>query len=165
MNRIILTVVFFAFCLTSISSVSNAADFYSNLRRYAPSVVGSQSADRVLSNEAPFDDPAVREGFVSGIGAGATIAYGTVRAASKGAGARAAYSGINSAVSSQGLGAVTNLGARLLGTAASGAAATSLCVSAVGGPVVATGLVVVATGALAYTAYKAAESAVSYFGF
>lgn len=91
-------------------------------------------------------------------GAGTTFTlYQTVTsAAAAGAGNLTGYAGIASAVSQLGLGGVTTTLAGVLGSNATGAAATAVVTSAVGGPVVMAGLL---AGGTAVTAYGSAKLA------
>ncbi|MCT7961159.1 hypothetical protein NG791_10785 [Laspinema sp. D1] len=89
-------------------------------------------------------------------GAGTTLLlFNTITSASAaGAGNLAGYAGIASAVSQLGLGGLTTTLASVLGSSATGAAATAVVTSAVGGPLVMAGLLTGGTVATAYGSYK-----------
>lgn len=100
------------------------------------------------------EDHSLREaGCTAAVTAGtAGVAVGT--AASAGAGTLAGYAGMASTVSSLGLGPVTTFVAGAMGSSATGAAATTMVVSAVGGPVIFAGILAAGT---AYGLYKGAR--------
>ncbi|MCT7956689.1 hypothetical protein [Laspinema palackyanum] len=89
-------------------------------------------------------------------GAGTTVLlFQTITSASAaGAGNLAGYAGIASAVSQLGLGGLTTTLASVLGSSATGAAATAVVTSAVGGPLVMAGLLAGGTAATTYGTYK-----------
>ncbi len=89
-------------------------------------------------------------------GAGTTLLlFHTITSASAaGAGNLAGYAGIASAVSQLGLGGLTTTLASVLGSGATGAAATAVVTSAVGGPLVMAGLLTGGTAVTAYGSYK-----------
>lgn len=89
-------------------------------------------------------------------GAGTTVLlFQTITSASAaGAGNLAGYAGIASAVSQLGLGGLTTTLASVLGSSATGAAATAVVTSAVGGPLVMAGLLAGGTVATTYGSYK-----------
>lgn len=64
------------------------------------------------------------------------------------------HAGAASAVSSLGLGGVTTFIAGAMGSSATGAAATTLVVSTVGGPIIFAGLLAGGAAATAYGLYK-----------
>ena len=82
-------------------------------------------------------------------------------AASAGAGSLAGYAGIASAVSQLGLGGLTTAIAGMLGSSATGAAATAVVTSFVGGPLIMSLLVVGGTGAAGFSTYKASQVAIN----
>lgn len=162
MYRIIFASLFAFITFTVISSSSFAGDFYSTLRRTAPGFGVSQIVDSVLPDSV-MESEAARDALIGGLGTATTV--GVETAVASGATALAGYAGVASTVSSMGLGSLTTLGASLLGSSATGAAATAVCVSAVGGPVVAAGLLVGATALITYGASSLAREAWSYLGF
>lgn len=89
-------------------------------------------------------------------GAGTTLLLlKTITSASAvGAGNLAGYAGIASAVSQLGLGGLTTTLASALGSSVTGAAATAVVTSAVGGPLVMAGLLTAGTAATTYGTYK-----------
>lgn len=89
-------------------------------------------------------------------GADATVVIlrSVTSASAAGAGALSGYAGIASTVSQLGLGGLTQLIAGWLGSSASGAAATAVVTSAVGGPAVMGFLLVGGTGAAVYGGYQ-----------
>ena len=108
----------------------------------------------VISGVLDDEDRSEREaGFAAATTVG-TIGVATGSAAAAGAGSLAGYAGAASAVSSLGLGGVTTAVAGAMGSSATGAAATTLVVSAVGGPVIFAGLLAGGTAAAAYGVYK-----------
>ncbi|MFM6306552.1 hypothetical protein [Planktothrix sp.] len=92
-------------------------------------------------------------------GAGATwvLLQSITTASAAGAGALSGYAGMASTVSQLGLGGLTQLIAGWLGSSASGAAATAVVTSAVGGPAVMGLLLVGGTGAVAYGGYQVSK--------
>lgn len=90
-----------------------------------------------------------------GAGVSFTILRTIAAASTAGAGNLTGYAGMAAAVSQLGLGGVTTTLASVLGSGATGAAATAVVTSAVGGPLVMAGLLVGGTGATAYGSYKA----------
>lgn len=92
-------------------------------------------------------------------GAGATfvLIQSVTTASLAGAGSLSGYAGIASAVSQLGLGGLTQLVAGWLGSNVTGAAATAVVTSAVGGPLVMAALLVGGTGAVAYGSYLASQ--------
>lgn len=162
MYRIIFASLFAFITFTVISSSSFAGDFYFTLRRSAPGVGVSQIVDSVLPDSV-MESGAARDAVMSAIGTASTVGMAT--SAASGAGALAGYAGVASTVSTMGLGSLTTLGATLLQSSATGAAATAVCVSAVGGPVIAAGLLVGATALITYGASSLAREAWSYLGF
>ena len=108
-------------------------------------------------------DYAIQVGVKEATVTTATIASATAGAYSAGAGALAGYAGIASTVSSMGLGSVTTAAAGMLGSSAVGAAATAVVTSALGGPLVAGGLLVLGTGAAAYGVCRTLGSVWDWF--
>ncbi|HAO11574.1 MAG TPA: hypothetical protein DCQ51_10490 [Planktothrix sp. UBA8407] len=92
-------------------------------------------------------------------GASATwvLLQSVTTASAAGAGALSGYAGMASTVSQLGLGGLTQLIAGWLGSSASGAAATAVVTSAVGGPAVMGFLLVGGTGAVAYGGYQVSK--------
>lgn len=88
----------------------------------------------------------------------ASIASATAGAYTAGAGGLAGYAGIASTVSSMGLGPATTAAAGMLGSSTTGAAATAVVTSALGGPLVAGSLLVIGTGFAAYGVCRALGS-------
>ncbi|MCT7982398.1 hypothetical protein NG796_03740 [Laspinema sp. A4] len=89
-------------------------------------------------------------------GAGTTLLllHTITSASAVGAGNLAGYAGIASAVSQLGLGGLTTTLASALGSSVTGAAATAVVTSAVGGPLVMAGLLTAGTAATTYGTYK-----------
>ncbi|WP_157462218.1 hypothetical protein [Crinalium epipsammum] len=95
-----------------------------------------------------------------------TILQAVNSASVAGAGALSGYAGIASAISQLGLGGLTTSVAGLLGSSATGAAATAVVTSFVGGPLVMTALLVGGTGAVTWGGYKTMEfTAQKFDGF
>ena len=87
----------------------------------------------------------------------AIVGYSAYTASAAGAGSLTGYAGIASAVSSMGLGGVTSTIAGAMGSQATGAAATTLVTSAVGGPVVMGAILIGGTAAASYGLYKCGQ--------
>jgi len=85
------------------------------------------------------------------------VGYSLYSASAAGAGSLTGYAGIASAVSSMGLGGVTSTIAGAMGSQATGAAATTLVTSAVGGPVVMGAILIGGTAAASYGLYKCGQ--------
>lgn len=83
-----------------------------------------------------------------------TITQAIASASSAGAGALAGYAGIASAVAHLGLGGLTTAIAGMMGSSATGAAATAIVTSTVGGPLVMGLLLASGTGAAAFGSYE-----------
>lgn len=83
-----------------------------------------------------------------------TITQAIASASSAGAGALAGYAGIASAVAHLGLGGLTTAIAGMMGSSATGAAATAIVTSTVGGPLVMALLLASGTGTVAFGSYK-----------
>lgn len=90
------------------------------------------------------------------------MAYTTGAAAAKGAGSLAGYAGVASAVSKLGLGGVTTTIAGAMGSSASGAAATAVVTSAVGGPLVMGGILICGSALAGYGLYKGGQAVWRY---
>ncbi|MGA1263770.1 MAG: hypothetical protein ACO331_07655 [Prochlorothrix sp.] len=111
-------------------------------------------------------DPNAREwlAFVKS-GHALVLIVSAIQAASvAGAGSLAGYAGMASAVSHLGLGSATTMIAGLLGSHATGAAATSVVVSFVGGPVVMTAIVVSIPFLLALGEHYLSQLTAQFFG-
>lgn len=109
--------------------------------------------------EAYFDkENGINSSTWAGIEKGATsaltIAQAVTSASAAGAGPLAGYAGIASAVSHLGLGSLTTTIAGMMGSSATGAAATAVVTSAVGGPLVMGTLLVGGTGATIWGTYE-----------
>ena len=87
-------------------------------------------------------------------GAVTTIGTSVVSANLAGAGALSGYAGMASAVSELGLGSVTTAIAGGIGSTTSGAAATAVVTSAVGGPLVMAGFIVGGVGLVTYGVFS-----------
>jgi len=85
------------------------------------------------------------------------VGYSVYSAGAAGAGSLTGYAGIASAVSSMGLGGVTTTIAGAMGSQATGAAATALVTSVVGGPVVMGAILVGGAAATSYGLYKCGQ--------
>ncbi|MBW4624752.1 MAG: hypothetical protein KME49_04380 [Brasilonema octagenarum HA4186-MV1] len=83
-----------------------------------------------------------------------TITKAVTSASTAGAGALAGYAGTASAVSQLGVGGLTTAIAGMMGSTVTGAAATAVVTSAVGGPLVMGALLVGGTGAVAFGSDK-----------
>lgn len=83
-----------------------------------------------------------------------TITQAVASASTAGAGSLAGYAGIASAVSHLGLGGLTTAIAGMMGSSVTGAAATAVVTSAVGGPLVMGILLAGGTGAAAFGTYE-----------
>lgn len=92
-----------------------------------------------------------------------TVLQSVSSASAAGAGALSGYAGIASAISQLGLGGVTTAAAGLLGSSASGAAATAVVTSFVGGPLVMGTLLVGGTGLATWGGYKTLELTAQQF--
>ncbi|MBD2040728.1 hypothetical protein [Microcoleus sp. FACHB-672] len=92
-----------------------------------------------------------------------TVLQAVNSASAAGAGALSSYAGIASAVSQLGLGGVTATAAGLLGSSATGAAATAVVTSFVGGPLVMGALLAGGTGLAAWGSYKTIEFTAQQF--
>ncbi|RMH71400.1 MAG: hypothetical protein D6680_21750 [Cyanobacteria bacterium J007] len=119
------------------------------------------NADAALICQAYLDhkngiDNSTWNTLVTGSGTTVTILQSITSASAAGAGNLAGYAGIASAVSQLGLGGVTTTLAGFLGSNATGAAATAVVTSAVGGPVVMGTLLAGGAGVGAYSTYKLA---------
>nr|OEJ76636.1 hypothetical protein BH720_03510 [Desertifilum tharense IPPAS B-1220] len=88
-----------------------------------------------------------------GVAATWTITQAIPSASAAGAGALSGYAGIASAVSQLGLGGITTAIAGMMGSSVTGAAATAVVTSAVGGPLVMGTILVGGTGAAAVGTY------------
>jgi hypothetical protein len=99
-----------------------------------------------------------------GAAATTTVTGAIPLASTAGAGALSGYAGIASAVSQLGLGGLTSTIAGMMGSSATGAAATAVVTSAVGGPIAMGALIVGGTGAAAFGTYKAGEFAAEKLG-
>ncbi len=104
------------------------------------------------------------EAIGAGVEATATIAGSIVSASTAGAGSLAGYAGMASAVSQLGLGSLTTAIAGMMGSSVSGAAATAVVTSAVGGPIVMGTLIVGGTGAAAFGIYELGKFSVQKLG-
>lgn len=80
----------------------------------------------------------------------ATLTSSTVSASLAGAGSLTGYAGMASTVSTLGLGPATTAIAGTLGSSATGAAATAVVTSALGGPLLAGGALLAGSGILVY---------------
>jgi len=85
------------------------------------------------------------------------VGYSVYSAGAAGAGFLTGYASIASAVSSMGLGGVTTTIAGAMGSQATGAAATALVTSAVGGPVVMGAILIGGTAAASYGLFKCGQ--------
>ena len=72
------------------------------------------------------------------------------------------YAGMASTVSSLGLGSVTTSVAGAMGSSATGAAATAVVTSAVGGPLVMLGIIVAGSAGIGYGVYKGGQAIYSW---
>jgi hypothetical protein len=97
-----------------------------------------------------------------GTGAESVITLGTAitSASTAGAGSLAGYAGIASAVSQLGLGGLMQAVAGMMGSSVTGAAATAVVTSTVGGPLVMGALLVSGTSAAAFGTYELGKFAV-----
>ncbi|ARV60498.1 hypothetical protein BZZ01_19325 [Nostocales cyanobacterium HT-58-2] len=93
-----------------------------------------------------------------------TITHAIVSASTAGAGSLSGYAGIASAVSQLGLGSLTTAIAGMMGSSVTGAAATAVVTSAVGGPLVMSALLVGGTSATAFGTYELGKLAVERLG-
>jgi len=94
---------------------------------------------------------AIEEGIESTV----TVSKAVTSAGMAGAGALTGYAGIASAVSQLGLGSLTTAIAGMMGSNVAGAAATAVVTSAVGGPIVMGGIIVVGTAGVAFLTHSA----------
>lgn len=118
----------------------DAKDFLSN----SPDLICSAYLDFKNGTDSSLWDGVLEGGLaVAKIGQAIGSAFGA------GAGSLSGYAGIASMVSHAGLGGLTSTIAGLLGSNVSGAAATAVVTSTVGGPVVMSGLIVAGLGATA----------------
>lgn len=113
----------------------------------------------LVNGSVDEEDHSLREAGKAGIVSAGTVGVATTHAIIAGAGPLASYAGTASAVSSLGLGGVTTAVAGAMGSSATGAAATSLVVGAVGGPVIFAGILIGGTAIATYGLYKAGQSA------
>lgn len=116
--------------------------------------------------EAHSLDPNAREwlAFVES-GHSLFLIVSAIQAASvAGAGSLAGYAGMASAVAQLGLGGATTMIAGLLGSHTAGAAATSVVVSFVGGPVIMTAIVVSIPLLLALGEHYVSQLTIQFFG-
>ena len=107
-------------------------------------------------------DGGTLEAVTQGAESAITI-YTTVTSASTaGAGSLAGYAGIASAVSQLGLGGLTQAIAGMMGSSVTGAAATAVVTSTVGGPLVMGALLVGGTSATVFGTYELGKFAVGH---
>ena len=104
------------------------------------------------------------EAIGAGVEATATIAGSIASASAAGAGSLAGYAGMASAVSQLGLGSLTTLIAGMMGSSVSGAAATAVVTSAVGGPITMGAIIVGGTGATVFGTYELGKFTVQRLG-
>lgn len=90
-----------------------------------------------------------------------TLIQAISAAATAGAGSLAGYAGMASAISQLGLGGLTTTIAGMLGSSATGAAATAVVTSFVGAPLIMGILLVGGTGAASYGTYQASKLAIT----
>lgn len=109
------------------------------------------------------EDHAAEAGLNEAAFAAGAVGSGVVAASLSGAGALSGYAGVASSVSMLGLGPVTTGVAGLMGSSATGAAATTLVTAAVGGPLVMGTIIVVGVGAAGYGLYYLGNKAVGWY--
>lgn len=102
---------------------------------------------------AGIDNP-TWQAIEEGMAATSTIVGAVTSASSAGAGVLSGYAGMASAVSQMGLGGATTTIAGLMGSNVTGAAATSVVTSAVGGPVVMGAILIGGSGLAAFGTYE-----------
>ena len=93
-----------------------------------------------------------------------TISQAIASASAAGAGPLAGYAGIASAVSQLGLGGITTAIAGMMGSSVTGAAATAVVTSAIGGPIVMSALLVGGTSAATFGTYELGKFAAKRLG-
>ena len=93
-----------------------------------------------------------------------TITQAVASASGAGAGSLAGYAGIASAVSQLGLGGLTTTIAGMMGSSVTGAAATAVVTSAVGGPVVMSAILIGGTGAATFGTYELGKFTIDKLG-
>jgi hypothetical protein len=103
-------------------------------------------------------DDSMNTAIQEGAWTAGTVTYGVGAATAHGAGSLAGYAGMASAVSNLGLGGVTTSIAGAMGSSASGAAATAVVTSVVGGPLVMGAILVMGTAGAAYGVYKGGQA-------
>jgi hypothetical protein len=103
-------------------------------------------------------DEGTNKAINQGVYTATTVTAGVSAAAINGAGSLAGYAGVSSAVSSLGLGGVTTSIAGAMGSSASGAAATAVVTSVVGGPLVMGAILVAGTAGATYGLYKCGQA-------
>lgn len=106
--------------------------------------------DRAHSGVDNSAQMAIKEGVASTV----IIVHAINSASAAGGGSLAGYAGMASAVSHLGLGGLTTTIAAAMGSHATGAAATAVVTSAVGGPMVMGTLIALGTGAAAFGTYE-----------
>ena len=157
MKKYILTIM--ALCLMAITPAGvQAFEMMNNIKSVGN--VGS----KVINVYRGYDDAknniddganvALKEGAVTA----GTVTYGVASAAASGAGSLTGYAGMASTVSSLGMGSVTTSIAGAMGSSASGAAATAVVTSAVGGPLVMGAIIIVGSTGVAYGIYKGGQA-------
>jgi hypothetical protein len=109
-------------------------------------------------------DNSTWEALEAGARSAMTLTSSIAAASASGAGSLAGYAGLASAVSDLGLGGVVTLIAGLLGSSTTGAAATAVVTSAVGGPIAMSTLLVGGTGAIALGTYEAGHTTFKKLG-
>jgi len=109
-------------------------------------------------------DNSTWEALEAGARSAMTLTSSIAAASASGAGSLAGYAGLASAVSDLGLGGVVTLIAGLLGSSTTGAAATAVVTSAVGGPIAMSTLLVGGTGVIALGTYEAGHTTFKKLG-
>ncbi|MEH2295259.1 MAG: hypothetical protein V7K31_19690 [Nostoc sp.] len=117
---------------------------------------------RAYSDQLNGVDGGTLEAITEGAESVITVATAITSASTAGAGSLAGYAGIASAVSHLGLGGLTQAIAGMMGSSVTGAAATAVVTSTVGGPLVMAALLVGGTSVAAFGTYELRKFAVEH---